>query len=440
MQPNPSPLATPVPKRGAVFYGWWVVLSGFLANFAYAEQFNSTYGVFVGPIGSDMGWGRTALAGVQTLSRFPEAIVAWVFGSFVDEHGAQWLMGFGGLLMGGCFFALAAIGELWQLFLLKGILMAIGAMGLGGFIGVTVSNWFVAKRGRAMGVIAMGSSLATAVMPVLCALLIEALGWRQTWVVMGALVLLLTVPSVVFVRRRPEDLGLQPDGMDGSQPDGRPTSERDRRRQQELLAADVVWTRRQLLRTPVLWVIAGSWGLAGLAVTGTNLHLVPFVQDLGYPLAIAAGAVSVRAATMLVGNPIWGFVLERVPINVAASAQFWCKAAAVLLFLLTPTPVGLVVGLILYGIGGAGSQVVQETIWANYYGRISLGLVRGLVFPLQIGIAAFGPLAMGVLYDLSGSYQIAWACLFGGFAISAVLILYSRPPRYPGRAVPAREP
>ena len=103
MQPKTSAVATRAPKNGGPFYGWWIVFSGLLANFAYAEQFNSTYGVFVGPIGSEMGWGRTALAGVQTVSRLPEAIIASTLGSFVDEHGARWLMGFGGLLMGASF-------------------------------------------------------------------------------------------------------------------------------------------------------------------------------------------------------------------------------------------------------------------------------------------------------------------------------------------------
>lgn len=443
MQPETHPLAAPVPRKRGIFYGWWIVVSGLLANFAYAEQFNSTYGVFVRPIGAEMGWGRTELAGVQTLSRFPEAAMAMLLGPVVDRHGARWIMGFGGLVMGVSFFILATIDELWQLFFFKGLVMAVGAMCLGGFIGVTVSNWFVAQRGRAMGFISMGSSLATATMPILTALMIEHWGWRQAWAAMGALVLALTVPAVILVRRRPEDMGMQPDAMGPEAPGtafSRPPSESERSRREKLLAADVVWTRRQVLHTPVLWIIVFSWALAGLGVTGTNLHLVPFVQDLGYPLTIAAGAVSVRAVAMLVGNPIWGFVVERMPISGAASVQLLCQSAAMLLFLLAPTPGGLIAALLLYGVGGAGSQVVHETIWANYYGRVSLGLVRSITYPLQTGVAGFGPLAIGVLYDLSGSYQNAWVALSCGFAVAAVLMLFSRPPRHPGPRTPLREP
>jgi MFS family permease len=417
------------------FYGWWIVFSGFLANFAYAEQFNSTYGVFVQPIGAEMGWGRTPLAGVQALSRVPEAVVAVVLGPAVDRYGARWIMGFGGLVMAGSFFALALIDELWQLFLIKGIVMAVGAMCLGGFIGVTVSNWFVVRRGWAMGFISMGSSLATATMPVLSAIMIQHWGWRQAWVAMGALGLVLTVPAVVFVRRRPEDVGMHPDGFPPPQPSPappfpprHPIRETAHRRREALLAADVRWTRGQVLRTPVLWIVVFAWGVAGFAITGTNLHLVPFMQDLGYSLPIAAGAVSVRAAAMLVGNPVWGLLAERIPVTVAASVQFLCQASAMLLFLVSPTPLGILGALLLYGIGGAGGQVVQETIWADYFGRLSLGLVRSLVYPFQTIFAAIGPVAMGLVYDAAGGYEVAWGMLFCGFLAAGTLILFARPP------------
>lgn len=440
MDPSPSASAPAASREGRFFYGWWIVLSGLLANFAYAEQFNSTYGVFVHHIGSEMGWSRTALAGVQTLSRFPEAAVASFLGPFIDRHGTRWIMGLGGLVMSASFFACATIDELWQLYLYKGIVMAVGAMCVGGFIGVTVSNWFVARRGRAMGFISMGSSLATATMPLFGAFIIENWGWRAAWMVMGVIVLVLTLPAVILVRRRPEDVGLHPDGLDPSLAPTRPVSQREARRRRELLAADVVWTRRQVLRTPLMWIMVFAWGLAGLSVTATNLHLIPFVLDLGYPLGIAAGAVSVRATAMLIGAPIWGFAVDRVPINAAASGQFACKAVSMLLFLLAPTPVGLVAALLLYGIGNAGSSVVQETIWANYYGRISLGMVRGIVYPLQTFLAAFGPLLMGVLYDTSGSYDSSWAILAAGFVVASLLILQSRPPKAPTPVDRVQEP
>lgn len=418
-----------VPKKRGLFYGWWIVGSGLFANFAYAEQFNSSYGVFVQAINLDTGWSRTALAGVSTLTRFPEAIATSLLGPFVDRHGARWLVAGGGLVVSGSFLVLSTIDELWQLYLYKGLVMAAGAAALGSFIGVTVSNWFVAKRGRAIGFISMGTGLASATTTLLGAFLIETWGWRQAWFAMGILVFVMIIPGAIFFRRRPEDLGLRPDGLDPGQVADRPLGAREARRREALLAADVVWTRGALLRNLTLWAMVFVWGIAGLAVTATNLHVIPYLSDLGYPLSVAAAAISLRAFTSLLTSPLWGFVAERVPISAAGSAQFLCKAASMLLFLVSPTPIGLIAALILYGIGTAGSQVLQETIWANYYGRISLGLVRGIVYPLQSFIAALGPLMMGLAFDLSGSYASSWLFLFGAFVLAAAVFPFLRPPR-----------
>jgi sugar phosphate permease len=115
------------PRKRGIFYGWWIVVTGLMANFAYAEQFNTTYGVFIHQLGAEMGWGRTALAGVPSLARIPEAILGSVLGPLVDRHGARWFMAFGGVLLGVSFMALSTITELWQLYLYKGVIMAVGA-------------------------------------------------------------------------------------------------------------------------------------------------------------------------------------------------------------------------------------------------------------------------------------------------------------------------
>ena len=431
MQPEAGNSAVAPPKKKGIFYGWWVVASCFLANFGYAEQFNTSYGVFVAALSSDMGWARTALAGVATGGRLCEALVSFLLGPLVDRHGARWFMGLGGLLVAASFVVLATITQVWQLYVFKSISMAVGAVCLGGFIGVTVCNWFVARRGRAVGVIQMGSFLAAGVMPFTAAFMIDAWGWRGAWLVMGLMVLLLTLPAVILVRRRPEDLGLHPDGIAPGEAADRPVSEREQRRRDALLAADVAWTRAEVVRTPVLWICVFAWGLSVLAISGTNLHLVPYFQGLGYPLTIAAGALALRSTSALIGSPIWGFVLERTPMNVAASVPFAVTAVALLLFLFLPTTVGLIVALIVYGIGVSGNFAAQETIWANYFGRTSLGLVRSIANPLQIVFAATGPLFLGLVYDLTGSYQLAWAGLACGFVASAILVQSSRPPRRP---------
>jgi MFS family permease len=419
-------------RRPRFFYGWYIVASGFLGNVAYAEQFNASFGVFIYHISEEMGWGRTVLAGVKAVGRLPEAAVAPFLGPLIDRFGARWIMVTGGIIAAIAFMFSATIDQLWELYLFQSILAPIGGVCMGGFVvTIAVSNWFVARRGRAVGLAAMGMSFGTMVLPLVGSLLIEAWGWRGAWFAMGIMILILVVPAGIFVRRRPEDVGLRPDGARPSDAPMTSAQAEEERRRAALLAADVVWTRREVLKTPVLWIMVFSWGFVQFAWASTNLHMVPFFQDLGYPLMMAAGAVSVRSAMAFVGNPIWGLMVERIPIKLAAALLFGSTAVGIGLWLLPPTPPTLIAGLLFFGFGGAGGQVVAEVIWAGYFGRLSLGAVRGVSYPLQSIFAAMGPLAVGLVYDVSGSYRPAFMAMLLGCLLATCLIQLAQPPRKP---------
>ena len=204
-----------------------------------------------------------------------------------------------------------------------------------------------------------------------------------------------------------------------------------------MLAADVVWRRADVIRSPVLWVLAFAWGFQTFAVTGTNVHMVPFLHDMGAPLLIAAAAVSLRSGVALVAQPIWGYIVDRVPIKPVASLQFIVTAAGIAMWLLPTSVPTIVLGLFLFGLGGSGGAVVSEMIWAGFYGRLSLGAVRGIAYPLQNILGAFGPLGIGLLNDLSGSYATAFVVMAIGSLVAAGLVQFARPPRAPAR--PAAE-
>jgi MFS family permease len=311
------------------------------------------------------------------------------------------------------------------------LLMPLGSVCLGGFVTTVVfSNWFVSKRGRAIGIVGMGTSVSTMLLPLASSAMIESWGWRTAWAVMGIGVMVLVIPAALFVRRRPEDIGLRPDGVDVAAEASpvRLTAVQERRRER-LLAADVVWTRAEVLRSPTLWTMVFAWGIAWFSVAGTNLHMVAFFVDLHYPLAIAAAAVSLRSAVALVANPMWGYLVERFPVKLMGSLQFTLAATGIAMWLLPPSPPTLIIGLILFGFGNGGSQVVAEVIWAEFFGRISLGTVRSVSYPLQTAFSALGPIVMGLMYDTSGSYQSSFIVMVAGSLLAAALVQLARPPR-----------
>jgi MFS family permease len=384
---------------------------------------------------ADTGWNRTALAGVKSLGRISEAAVSPFLGPVVDRFGVRWMMVAGGVISGLAMIMVSTIDQLWQLYAYVGVVAPIGGVCLGGWIAsVAVANWFVVKRGRAVGVANMGMSLGTTILPLLVSALIEAWGWRAAWVALGVAVVLLSMPAGVFVRRRPEDLGLLPDGRDPSKPWGEGPMPP---RRQAAGVEDAVWTRGEIIRSPLLWTMVFSWGFAQFAFASTNIHVVPFFQDLGYPLVVAAGALSLRSALSLVGNPLWGLALERVPLKSAASLAFVSTGLGLGAWLLPASPGTLLAGVILFGLGAGCSQVAGELIWASFYGRLSLGTVRGVSYPLQSLFASAGPLVVGLMYDFSGSYHSAFAMMMMGCLLSAGLVQLARPPRR-REASPAR--
>jgi MFS family permease len=404
------------------------VLAAICANFAYAEQYNSSYGIFVRAVGNDMGWSRSVMSGVQTIGRLPEVFLPVLLGPVVDRHGARWLVGAGGLVVGGAFMTLALIQEVWQLYLIRGFITAAGSVGLGTFLGITVSNWFVAKRGRALGFLSMGNAAANGVMPLLAAWLVEQWGWRVAWFWLGVLVMLLVVPAMICFRRRPEDVGLHPDGVDPGADEQQPRSAREQRQRAELLAADVVWTRGQILRQPTFWFVSFAFGISYFALSATNLHLIPFLNDLGYALTIAAAAIGLRAMIGFVGSPGWGFALERISLRYLVAVPFIFQALAMLPFLLLPTTEGLILAMVLYGIGYAGTIVMAEFVWAYYFGRLSLGAVRSVYLPINQFLGAVGPLVAALMFDHFHTYDQVWVLLIVGFAMAAVLVQLARRP------------
>jgi MFS family permease len=427
---DPSPLGTQDSglRTRRLFHGWKVVFAAICANFAYAEQYNSSYGIFVQAVGADTGWSRSVLSGVQTIGRLPEVILPVLLGPVVDRHGARWLVGLGGLVVGGAFMTLALIQEVWQLYLIRGFITAAGSVGLGTFLGTTISNWFVAKRGRALGFLSMGNAAANGLVPLLAAWLVEQWGWRVAWFWLGALIMLLAVPAVIFFRRRPEDVGLHPDGVEPSATESRSGAAGDQRRRTELLAADVVWTRGQILRQPTFWFVSLAFGISYFALSATNLHLIPYLNDMGYALTLAAAAIGLRAAVGFFGSPGWGFALERLPLRYLVALPFIFQALAMLPFLLSPTAAGLVVAMVLYGVGYAGTIVMAEFVWAYYFGRLSLGAVRSVYLPINQFLGAVGPLVAALMFDYFHTYNQVWVLLVIGFTLAAVLVQLARRP------------
>jgi MFS family permease len=413
------------------FYGWTIVAVGFLAHIASAFSVSSTLSVFLKPLSNDLGISRGVFSLIRSGEILIGAAAAPLIGTLIDRHGPRWLMAGGGLIAGAGFLLLGQARDFWQFLIVRWLLVSPGDSLMGSMVvNVTIARWFVRMRGRAIALAGMGHGVAKVGMPLLAASLIAYMGWREAWGVFGLLTLGLVVgPALLFMRRRPEDMGLVPDGSSRSQHENTARESKPASASARLSAsADVEWSRREALRTPAFWLIVTTFGVAHVGVTGLNLHVFAFVSDQGHPAMVAALVMSIIAFMQLSTPLVWGFLSERSNIARLIMAKFLIQAAGIMWALSDPGLVSLYSGFFLYGIGMGGTSILAEMIWANYFGRISLGKIRGLGSLLTHAFSAAGPPFFGLLFDATQSYFLSFSIFIGLLFASAILSLFLRPP------------
>ena len=282
-----------------------------------------------------------------------------------------------------------------------------------------VPKWFLARRGRAMAFATAGPGVAALTLPWSLALAEEALGWRDTWVLLGALSFAFTVIPGFFILRQPEDVGLNMDGRRGDAPTGPggPPAENS-------------LTLRETFRTAQAWQLLSAHSLVFLSIAVLPTTFVPLFVSRGLSIAEASAALVAYGITSTVARLGWGYLLDRAGVRRTAMALAAYGAIAVALFL--PDMGGVAVAVALAAVGGyaiGGILVVNPLLWPTYFGRRHLGAINGFVTPVTSMAASGGPLILALLYDASDIYTYGLLLLVAAWSL-AVLPLYlarSRP-------------
>ena len=419
-------------QKPKFFYGWTIVAVGFLSHVACAFHMSSTLSVFLKPLTEDLAVSR----GLFSLLRSGEILIgagmAPLVGPLVDRYGGRWLMAGGALIAGAGFILLSQVSSYWQFLMLRWTLITIaGVFMCHMVVSVTIARWFVRRRGRAIAIASLGQGLSKVFIPVVTATLFVWVGWRWTWAIFGIITLILiVVPALIFMRRSPEDMGLKPDGDDrpDERTDAAATDKRDSLA--SAVAADATpWSWREVIGTDTFWIVCFIYGMANIGIAGLNLHVFAYVTDIGFSPLVAATVLSIIASTQLGSTLIWGFVGERMEIRRSSMLMFLVQAFGLTVVIATSAVTPLYAGFLFYGIGLGGGWVLQEVVWAHYFGRVSLGTVRGLGVLVTHAFGAAGAPFFGFVHDLTGSYSSSFMAFVVALLLAALLSLVVRPPR-----------
>jgi sugar phosphate permease len=422
--------------RPLIFYGWYIVAAALVAQFVAVGTQMFAIGVFLTPMTEELGWTRGDFSGVQTVSTFVGGGIGFVIGGVIDRRGPRLLMLTGAIVAGGMLLATAQVESLWQFYIIRGVGQSLSMALVGNIVvNVTIARWFVARRGLAVAIASAGISLGGVVMAPLTSFWVIEFGWRSAWVMLGVLVWALLIPAAMVMRRAPEDYGLKPDNMDDA------TAAQVAAGGGRSAAQEEQWTREEARRTRAMWLITFAYGASTIGLVALLLHGIPLLMDSGFSLGRAALLFSAFAWAALLAKAIWGGLMDRYHARYLSAIGFLVAAAGTIGLMgavHTGSTTLVLLALVIYGIAVGGTAPLQETVWADYFGRLHLGSIRALAMPLTILFSAGGPLLAGGLYDRTGSYDISFV-VFAGFSLLAfVLIMAARPPRHSGGASAAR--
>lgn len=422
--PSAAHAGLPRMLRGrGVFYGWWVLAAITLVSFSRVAFFNPVLGVFVQPLEDEFGWSRATIAGALSVGTLVGAGVSPLVGPWVDRLGGRYFMA-GGVAVGGVLLILLAfIDDAWQFYVLFGAGRAVVTALLEIAIAVTIANWFIRGRGRATGLMLIGTRGGMALMPLVVLLFISLSDWRAAFAALGVVVLVVAVvPPWLLVRRRPEDVGLRPDGDSSRTAAAIPSHP---------TASDPVWTARQAVRTRAFWLLL--FGTSQLFIVGgaTNFLLASHLEDNGLSQGTAVTVITVWALVGLGGGMLGGEIRDRFPLRYALPVVLALTSSALVWLIFVDSVWMAFVFAIWHGIAFGVQLPLNQTSFPDYFGRWSIGAIRGITAPVQFGLNAGGPLVAGLVFDDRGSYDLILGVFVGLLLLGAALIFLSKPPAAP---------
>jgi len=406
-------------SENRLYYGYWIVVAGFVTQFVAVGMANYVVGSFMIPMTEEFGWTRAEFTASRSIGQIVMACTGFFIGSYIDRFGGRPFIVSGSLLLAISIYSLGGIDTLGEWLILNGLILTMGSAMIGNLVvNVTLGKWFVERRGRVVAVAGMGISLAGIVLPPVATWMVDEFGWRNSWQLLGIGAGLITLPMAILMRRRPEDYALHPDG----------------KTELELAAGhgaaakadyDRSMTRAQAMRTTSFYFLVLAFGLFQISITTMLIQTIPLMTDAGYSRLVASSMISIASVPAFLSKPFWGMLIDIYsPRKLAAIGAAITGASVMVIVFSVARQMDLIVyaGFLAMGIGWGGLLPLQEVIWASFFGRRYLGSVRSTAMPFTFGMSALGPLLVAYYYDLVGDYNAALLVIAFCNIASAVML------------------
>ena len=377
----------------------------FLLN-ALARGSGETYAVFLIPIGAETGWDRAALTSVYSVYMLANGLASPFVGLAFDRFGGRALYVFGLVSLGSGLWLAGQMQTLWHLVLCVGVLGGLGIASLGMIPGsILISRWFDARLATAMAVASTGLGTGTLLLAPLAQVLVDEVGWRGGYALLGGCVLALAVPVALLPWRR-ISTGVVVRGQPGKSLPGESLPESGSRLQ-------------RAVRSRPFWALFAVFFCTSVAVYGISLQSVAYLVDQGLSPWHAATAFGIAGLLSIVGMLVTGTAADRFGNRLTATISYLCTLVGIaMLFLVQiwPTLALVAVYVLFFGSSMGARGPIISTLSTTLFAGRGVGAIYGTITTGQGLGAAVGTWLAGVLHDLSGGYEL-------GFVTSSVFVL-----------------
>lgn len=392
-----------------IFYGY-IIVTVSLFILVIMHGIHSTFGVFFSSLQKELGASRAVISGASSLAFFMEGLFALAVGRLTDRFGPKAVITSAGLIFGSGYFLMSRVNSLWQLYLFYPFIVGTGNSSGNVSLLSTATKWFVKRRGLMSGIVKVGTGAGIFIMPLVASWLITGSGWRNAYLVLSIVGVVGIVALAQFLKRDPGQMGLQPYGL------------YDANGAISELATGVQLSLPQTMRTRQFWLVCIAYFVAWYITQTIMIHIVAYAIDTGIALAQAASIVSVLGALSITGRLAMG----------SAGDKFGNKRALIICFMVVIVALSwlqfaqelwmLYLFAVVYGFAHGGFFAVMSPLVAELFGTVSHGTNLGMVLFLgQIG-GAIGPVVTGRIYDVTGSYQLAFLILIA-VSVGALILI-----------------
>jgi MFS family permease len=422
-------------RRLPFFYGWIIIAVTFV-TMAIGVNARTAFSLLFPPILGEFRWDSGVTAGAFSFGFVASAIASPLIGRLMDRLGPRSVMELGVALMASGLLLAPLTKEPWHLYLTIGVLVGAGSVCLG-YSGQSLylPNWFIRARGLAVGLAFAGVGVGSVTLLPWVQVMIDHDGWRTSCTAMGLLILIVLAPINLLLRKRPEDLGLLPDGA--AAPSASAPKPASNIVDPEWASID--WTLARAMRTARFWWLAVGY-FGGLYIWyAVQVHQTKYLLDIGFSPAVAVWSLGAVSTLGIPGQIFLGHVSDRVGrewVWAISCAGFAICFAALMALPQTHSMALIYVMVFTQGALGYGLTSIMGAVVVEIFQGKQYGSIFGAIMVVALAGGAAGPYATGVLRDITGNYALAFAIGIAMSALSALAIWRASPGRV--RAVAGR--